>query len=111
MRFLTAGESHGPELLTVVEGLPSGIPIRQEALDEDLARRSRRSELDITRQAIARATRAAGAASRSGAPSRSGKRVRLTSATAVGRAVLRPALRAVARDEPVAVGFAQWPVA
>ncbi len=41
MRFLTAGESHGPELLTVVEGLPSGIPIRQEALDEDLARRQR----------------------------------------------------------------------
>src|SRR5437667_11460843 len=36
---------------------------------EDLARRSRRSELDITRQAIARAKRAAGAASRSGAPS------------------------------------------
>ena len=36
---------------------------------EDLARRSRRSELDITRQAIARAKRAAGAASLSGAPS------------------------------------------
>ncbi len=41
MRFLTAGESHGPELVVIVEGLPAGVSVRQEALDEDLARRQR----------------------------------------------------------------------
>jgi chorismate synthase len=27
LRFLTAGESHGPSLMVIVEGLPSGLPI------------------------------------------------------------------------------------
>ncbi|MGI8698316.1 MAG: chorismate synthase [Mycobacteriales bacterium] len=39
LRFLTAGESHGPELVTVVEGLPAGVPVSIEALDRDLVRR------------------------------------------------------------------------
>lgn len=39
LRFLTAGESHGPELVTIVEGLPAGVPISIEALDHDLVRR------------------------------------------------------------------------
>jgi len=39
LRFLTAGESHGPELVTIVEGLPAGVPISVEALDRDLVRR------------------------------------------------------------------------
>jgi chorismate synthase len=39
LRFLTAGESHGPELLVIVDGLPAGVPISVDALDEDLARR------------------------------------------------------------------------
>jgi chorismate synthase len=39
LRFLTAGESHGPELVLIVEGMPAGVEIRQEPLDRDLARR------------------------------------------------------------------------
>src|SRR5712692_1993861 len=39
LRFLTAGESHGPELVVVVEGLPAGVEVSVEALDRDLARR------------------------------------------------------------------------
>ncbi len=38
-RFVTAGESHGPGLTTVVEGLPAGLELRPEDLDRDLARR------------------------------------------------------------------------
>lgn len=39
LRFLTAGESHGPELVTIVEGLPAGVPIALDALDRELVRR------------------------------------------------------------------------
>jgi chorismate synthase len=39
MRWLTAGESHGPELIGVVEGVPSGIPVSIEEIQADLARR------------------------------------------------------------------------
>jgi chorismate synthase len=39
LRFLTAGESHGPELTVIVEGLPAGVPISVEAIDRDLVRR------------------------------------------------------------------------
>jgi len=39
LRFLTAGESHGPGLTVVVEGLPAGLPIDREAIDADLRRR------------------------------------------------------------------------
>ena len=39
LRWLTAGESHGPELIAVLEGLPAGVPISREAIGEDLARR------------------------------------------------------------------------
>lgn len=39
MRWLTAGESHGPALLVIVEGLPAGLPVRREELDRELARR------------------------------------------------------------------------
>ena len=39
LRWLTAGESHGPELIATIEGLPAGIPITVENLREDLARR------------------------------------------------------------------------
>jgi chorismate synthase len=38
-RFLTAGESHGPGLTMVVEGLPAGLPIEKEHIDSDLRRR------------------------------------------------------------------------
>ena len=39
LRVLTAGESHGPELVAVMEGLPAGVPISRAAIQEDLARR------------------------------------------------------------------------
>ena len=39
LRFLTAGESHGPELVAIVDGLPAGIGVDQAAIDRDLARR------------------------------------------------------------------------
>jgi len=39
LRFLTAGESHGPCLTTIVEGLPAGLPVDLEAINRDLARR------------------------------------------------------------------------
>jgi chorismate synthase len=39
LRFLTAGESHGPALVVVVEGLPAGLPITLDDIASELARR------------------------------------------------------------------------
>jgi len=39
LRYLTAGESHGRALVTVIEGLPAGVPVDIAAIDRDLARR------------------------------------------------------------------------
>ncbi len=39
LRVLTAGESHGPELIAVMEGLPSGVPVSRTAIQADLERR------------------------------------------------------------------------
>jgi chorismate synthase len=39
LRWLTAGESHGPELIAVIEGMPAGVPVSREAIVTDLARR------------------------------------------------------------------------
>jgi chorismate synthase len=38
---MTAGESHGPELVAIVEGVPAGLPLLAADVDEDLARRQR----------------------------------------------------------------------
>ena len=38
-RFTTAGESHGPGLVAIVEGMPAGLQLDREALDRDMARR------------------------------------------------------------------------
>jgi chorismate synthase len=38
-RFTTAGESHGPGLVAIVEGVPAGLELEREALDRDMARR------------------------------------------------------------------------
>ncbi len=38
-RFVTAGESHGPGLTAVVEGLPAGLELHPDDIDRDLARR------------------------------------------------------------------------
>src|SRR4051794_41904655 len=39
LRYLTAGESHGPALVVVVEGLPAGLTVTVEAIGDELARR------------------------------------------------------------------------
>ncbi len=39
LRFVTAGESHGPALVTIVEGLPAGLPIDLAAVNAQLHRR------------------------------------------------------------------------
>lgn len=38
-RYLTAGESHGPQLSAIIEGLPAGIHLTAETVNHDLARR------------------------------------------------------------------------
>jgi chorismate synthase len=39
LRWLTAGESHGPELIAILEGLPAGVPVSLDGIRSDLARR------------------------------------------------------------------------
>lgn len=39
MRYTTAGESHGPQLTAIVEGVPAGLRISEESINADLARR------------------------------------------------------------------------
>ena len=39
LRFLTAGESHGPALTAILEGMPAGLPLSPHDLAQDLARR------------------------------------------------------------------------
>ena len=39
LRLITAGESHGPGLTAIVEGLPAGLQLHAEEIDADLARR------------------------------------------------------------------------
>ena len=39
LRFTTAGESHGPALVCILEGMPAGLPLTAAAIDHDLARR------------------------------------------------------------------------
>src|ERR671939_1062953 len=38
-RFTTAGESHGPGLVAIVEGLPAGLELDRERLDREMSRR------------------------------------------------------------------------
>jgi chorismate synthase len=39
LRFLTAGESHGPSLTTILDGLPAGLPLSPDIINKELARR------------------------------------------------------------------------
>jgi chorismate synthase len=39
LRFTTAGESHGPALISILEGAPAGLPLVAADVDADLARR------------------------------------------------------------------------
>jgi chorismate synthase len=55
LELVTAGESHGPALVAIVTGLPAGLVLDREAIDEDLARRqqgygrSPRQQLEVDR--------------------------------------------------------------
>src|ERR671918_1530745 len=55
-RFTTAGESHGPGLVAIVEGLPAGLELDPQALDRDMARRQlghgRGGRMKIERDAV-----------------------------------------------------------
>ena len=39
LRYLTAGESHGPALTVTIDGLPAGVPLLRGSIDSDLRRR------------------------------------------------------------------------
>jgi chorismate synthase len=39
LRYLTAGESHGPALVAILEGIPSGVSLTEEVIDLELTRR------------------------------------------------------------------------
>ncbi|HEX6988802.1 MAG TPA: chorismate synthase [Bacillota bacterium] len=58
LRWLTAGESHGPALVGILEGMPAGIPLTAEDLSRDLARRQeghgrgRRQQIESDRAEI-----------------------------------------------------------
>src|SRR5262245_66243832 len=55
-RFTTAGESHGPGLVTIVEGLPAGLELDRDRIDRDMARRQlghgRGGRMKIERDAV-----------------------------------------------------------
>ena len=39
MRYVTAGESHGPQLTAIVDGVPAGLRVSEESINSDLSRR------------------------------------------------------------------------
>lgn len=41
LRFLSAGESHGPALTAILDGMPAGLPLETAVIDRELARRQR----------------------------------------------------------------------
>ncbi len=41
LRFLTAGESHGPSLTAILDGMPAGLSLMSEIIDKELARRQK----------------------------------------------------------------------
>lgn len=41
MRYLTSGESHGPQLTAIIEGVPAHLPLSKEKIDFELARRQK----------------------------------------------------------------------
>lgn len=56
LRFTTAGESHGPALVSILEGMPAGLPLLSEHVDAELARRQqgygRGHRMQIERDAV-----------------------------------------------------------
>lgn len=64
LRFITAGESHGPSLVSILEGLPAGVPLLAEQVNAQLARRQqgygrgRRMQIETDRIAFQSGVRA-----------------------------------------------------
>jgi chorismate synthase len=56
LRFTTAGESHGPGLVAIVEGLPAGLELDRDRIDREMARRQlghgRGGRMKIERDAV-----------------------------------------------------------
>lgn len=56
LRFTTAGESHGPALVSILEGMPAGVPLLARHVDDELARRQhgygRGRRMQIERDAV-----------------------------------------------------------
>ena len=56
-RFLTGGESHGPCLTVIIEGMPAGLPLPEDAINGDLIRRQggygRGGRMRIEKDAVA----------------------------------------------------------
>lgn len=56
MRFLTAGESHGPQLTVIIDDVPRGIPLTEAMINRDLQRRQvgygRGGRMQIERDAV-----------------------------------------------------------
>src|SRR5215212_10690850 len=56
LRFTTAGESHGQALVAILEGIPAGMPLLSQDVDEQLARRQqgygRGRRMQIERDAV-----------------------------------------------------------
>ena len=40
-RYLTAGESHGPGLTVIVEGIPAGLEVTEEYIEKQMSRRQK----------------------------------------------------------------------
>ena len=75
LRFLTAGESHGPALVVIVEGLPAGLPVTVDDIGAELARRrlgyGRGPRMRFEQDEVRAPRRASATAARSGRRSRS----------------------------------------
>src|SRR5438270_1897714 len=56
LRFTTAGESHGPALVSILEGMPAGLPLLADHVNAELARRQqgygRGRRMQIERDAV-----------------------------------------------------------
>ena len=76
LRWLTAGESHGPALVAVLEGLPAGVHVTTDDIGDALARRrlgyGRGARMTFEQDAGRRSSAASGTAARWAARSRSG---------------------------------------
>ena len=78
LRYLTAGESHGPALVVVVEGLPAGLTVSVDAIGDELARRrlgfGRGPRMRVGGGPVAQGRIQAVGTSTAGAPQRAGRR-------------------------------------